>query len=87
VGGVIEIAGGALLVLGLFTVPAAFILCGEMAVAYFTVHVRQGSFFFPVKNGGGPAVIYCFVFLFLFTAGAGPWSLDSWIAQMRHKKH
>lgn len=85
-GGVIEIIGGTLLIAGLLVVPTAFILCGEMAVAYFTVHAPHGGLFFPVTNGGGPAVVFCFVFLFLFTAGAGPWSLDSVISEMRREK-
>ena len=73
--GVIETVGGALLVLGLFTQPAAFILSGEMAVAYFLVHEPRS--FFPLTNGGALAIIYCFAFLYLSTAGGGPWSLDA----------
>lgn len=72
--GVLETFGGGLLILGLFTVPAAFLLSGEMAVAYFMVHFPRG--FVPLLNGGELAVLYCFVFLYLFTAGAGPASLD-----------
>jgi putative oxidoreductase len=73
--GVIETVGGALLILGLFTQPAAFILSGEMAVAYFVVHEPRS--FFPLVNGGALAIIYCFAFLYLSTAGGGPWSLDA----------
>ena len=72
--GILELAGGALIFLGLFTRPVAFLLCGEMAVAYFQGHFPHG--FWPVKNGGEPAVLYCFIFLFLCAAGAGPLSLD-----------
>jgi putative oxidoreductase len=73
--GFIELIGGALLVLGLFTQPAAFILSGEMAVAYFMSHAPKD--FFPLVNGGTLAIMYCFTFLYLATAGAGPWSLDA----------
>jgi putative oxidoreductase len=71
-------------VLGLFTRPVAFLLSGEMAIAYWTVHVRQG--FFPLLNNGEPAVLYCFIFLFLFFAGPGAWSLDAMlgIERARH---
>ncbi len=72
--GALESVGGLLIVLGLFTRPVAFILCGEMAVAFFTVHYARG--FWPILNGGEPAVLYCFLFLYFFTAGAGPISLD-----------
>lgn len=75
VAGVIETVGGILIILGLFTRPVAFILCGEMATAYFMVHFRRG--FWPVRNGGELAVLYCFIYLYLFTAGAGAWSLDA----------
>jgi putative oxidoreductase len=77
VAGWIEIVGGVLLLLGLFTRPVAFILSGEMAVAYFMVHFPGG--FWPVSNGGEPAVLYCFLFLYFVTAGPGAWSLDSLI--------
>ena len=75
--GVIEFAGGVLLTLGLFTRPAAFIMSGEMAVGYFLIHAPHG--FFPYLNHGELAVMYCFVFLYLVFAGAGPWSLDALI--------
>ena len=74
VAGILEAAGGALIVLGLFTRPVAFLLCGEMAVAYFRVHFPHG--FWPVQNGGEPAVLYCFIYLYLCVAGPGPISLD-----------
>jgi len=72
--GVIELIGGALLVVGLFTRPVAFILSGMTAVAYFYVHAPRG--FFPILNAGELAALYCFVFLYLAAAGAGPLSLD-----------
>jgi putative oxidoreductase len=74
-GGALELFGGALLLVGLFTRPVAFVLAGEMAVAYFQFHAPQG--FWPTVNGGGPAIIDCFVFLYPSAAGAGPWSLDA----------
>ena len=73
--GFIELIGGALLILGLWTQPVAFILSGEMAVAYFMVHAPKD--FFPLINGGTLAIMYCFSFLYLATAGAGPWSVDA----------
>jgi putative oxidoreductase len=73
--GILELVGGALLVLGLFTRPVAFILSGMMAVAYWIAHAPQSTF--PVNNGGDAAILYCFVFLYLFAAGGGPWSLDN----------
>lgn len=73
-GGLLELIGGALLALGLFTRPVAFVLSGEMAVAYFYAHAPQG--FFPILNGGELAALYCFVFLYLAAAGGGAWSLD-----------
>lgn len=75
IGGVLEFVGGALLLVGLFTRPVAFILSGMMAVAYFQFHAPQG--FWPTVNGGVPAVLYCFVWLYISAAGAGPWSLDA----------
>jgi putative oxidoreductase len=71
---VLEVFGGALFALGLFTRPVAFLLCGEMAVAYFTQHAPKGNW--PLINGGEIAVLYCFIFLYYVTAGAGDWSLD-----------
>jgi putative oxidoreductase len=72
--GVLETFGGLLLVVGLFTRPVAFVLAGEMAFAYFRAHQPRGIW--PIQNGGELAVVYSFVFLYLFTAGAGPLSLD-----------
>jgi putative oxidoreductase len=75
VAGVLELFGGALLALGLFTRPAAFVLSGLMAFAYFIAHAPRS--FFPVLNGGDAAILYCFVFLYFVFAGAGTWSLDA----------
>jgi putative oxidoreductase len=75
IGGALEAFGGALLLLGLFTRPVAFLLAGEMAVAYFQFHFRNG--FWPTMNGGVAAALYCFVWLYFSAAGAGPWSLDA----------
>jgi putative oxidoreductase len=72
---VIELVGGLLLVLGLFTRPAAFICSGLMAFAYFMGHA--GRSFYPILNGGNLAVLYCFVFLYIAAAGPGPWSMDA----------
>jgi putative oxidoreductase len=81
VAGMLETFGGLLIVLGLFTRPVAFILSGEMAVAYFQGHAPRS--FWPSINQGAPAVLYCFWFLYLAFAGAGPWSLDAAIARRR----
>jgi len=75
IGGVLELVGGALIVLGLFTRPVAFILSGMMAVAYFQFHAP--SSLYPLVNQGELAALYCWVFLYLALAGAGPWSLDA----------
>ena len=75
IAGVLELVGGVLIVVGLFTRPTAFVLSGLMAFAYFIGHGSRG--FFPIVNGGELAVIYCFVFLYLAAAGAGPWSVDA----------
>jgi putative oxidoreductase len=72
---ILELVGGAAVVLGLFTRPVAFVLSGQMAVAYFMAHAPQG--FYPVLNGGELAILYSFSFLYLAAAGAGPWSLDA----------
>ena len=72
--GILEVVGGILLILGLFVRPTAFVLSGFMAVAYFMAHAPQN--FFPVNNGGDAAILFCFVFLYIFTAGPGAWSLD-----------
>ncbi len=71
----LEMMGGALLLVGLFTRPVAFLLSGEMAVAYFMGHAPQG--FWPVLNLGTPAVLFCFVWLYFSAAGPGPWSIDA----------
>lgn len=75
VAGLLELGGGALLLVGLFTRPVAFVLSGLMAFAYFIGHAGGG--FWPVLNGGAPAVIFCFVWLYISAAGGGPWSLDA----------
>jgi len=80
VSGMLELVGGALIVLGLFTRPVAFLLSGNMAVAYFYAHAPRA--FFPMLNAGEPAILFCFVFLYIFFAGPGPWSID---AMMKRK--
>jgi putative oxidoreductase len=77
VAGALEVVGGALVLIGLFTRPVAFVLCGEMAVAYFMAHVPRGHFLSPTLNGGEPAVLFCFIFLLLAAAGGGAWSVDA----------
>jgi putative oxidoreductase len=74
-GGVFELVCGALVVIGLLTRPAAFLLSGMCAVAYFYAHAARS--FFPIANGGELAALYCFVFLYIAAAGPGPWSLDA----------
>ena len=73
--GLVELAAGLLIALGLFTRPAAFLASGTMAVAYWIAHAPQNAF--PVNNGGDAAILYCFAFLYLVFAGPGPWSLDA----------
>ncbi|KQP61740.1 DoxX family protein [Methylobacterium sp. Leaf108] len=73
--GLLELVGGVLIVLGLFTRPVAFILSGQMAVAYFLAHAQRS--FYPILNGGELAILFCFVILYLAAAGPGPWSLDA----------
>jgi putative oxidoreductase len=77
--GVIEIVGGILLLVGVYTRIIAFILAGDMAVAYFLVHFPRS--FFPAVNGGDAAILYCFTFFYLVFAGGGPWSLDRALKQ------
>ena len=77
VAGVLELFGGALLLIGLFTRPVAFLLSGLMAFAYFLVHAPQG--FWPLNNGGELAALFSFVFLYIWTAGGGAWSIDNLI--------
>src|SRR4051794_8513317 len=74
--GILELVGGALVLIGWLTRPAAFILSGEMAFAYFLAHAPRGNVLVPLLNHGEMAVLYCFVFLFLAVAGAGAWSID-----------
>lgn len=76
--GPLEVVGGTMIIFGVFTRLAAFILSGQMAVAYFDQWASRG--FFPISNGGEEAVIFCFTFLWLVTAGPGPWSVDRWMA-------
>lgn len=75
VAGMLELVGGALLLLGLFSRPVAFILSGQMAVAYFHTHAPKS--FFPALNGGDAAILFCFVFLYIACAGPGSWSVDA----------
>jgi putative oxidoreductase len=75
IAGALELVGGALLIVGLFTRPVAFIVSGEMAVAYWMAHAPRSAF--PLVNDGDSAILYCFVFLYLAFAGGGPWSLDA----------
>jgi putative oxidoreductase len=79
--GVIEVVGSLLLIAGLFTRPVAFVLAGEMAVAYFMVAAPHS--FFPLINHGDEMILFCFIYLYVATAGAGPWSLDHWRAARR----
>jgi putative oxidoreductase len=75
--GALELVGGVLLLIGLFTRPVAFVLSGEMAVAYFMAHAKADNVHLPLLNDGEAAVLFCFVFLFLAAAGAGAWSVDA----------
>jgi putative oxidoreductase len=81
IAGMLELFGGTLLILGLFTRPVAFILSGLMASAYWMAHAPRSLF--PVINGGDAAILYCFVFLFLVAAGGGAWSLDNVLRKNR----
>jgi putative oxidoreductase len=78
---ILEVFGGLAIVLGLFTRPVAFVLAGEMAVAYFQEHFPKS--FWPSINGGAPAIIYCLLFLYLAFAGGGEWSVDAGLARSR----
>jgi len=80
--GVIEVIGGTFFFFGLFTRPVAFILSGEMAIAYFIAHAGHG--FWPVLNQGAPAVFYCFTFLYFSAAGGGAWSFDAFLARQKN---
>jgi putative oxidoreductase len=77
IGGVLEFFGGLAILLGLFTRPVAFILSGMMAVAYWQFHAPNGGW--PIQNQGVPAVLFCFIFLYMAARGAGDWSLDAWL--------
>ncbi|MDB5872213.1 MAG: DoxX family protein [Ramlibacter sp.] len=92
ISGILELVGGLLLLMGLFTRPMAFVLSGFMAFAYFIAHAPQG--FWPLLNHGELAVMYCFVFLYMSAAGGGPWSVDAWLrdrkpaeAGFAHRRH
>jgi putative oxidoreductase len=82
-GGILELLGGLAITLGVLTRPVAFLLAGEMAVAYFQFHFPQA--FFPTSNNGVPAVLYCFYFLYLTFGGAGVWSIDSILARSKSR--
>ena len=71
---IIEVVGGILLLVGAYTRPVAFVVCGDMAAAYFIAHFPRS--FYPAVNCGDAAILYCFIFLYLFLSGAGPWSAD-----------
>jgi putative oxidoreductase len=81
IGGVLEFFGGILILLGLFTRPVAFILSGMMAVAYWQFHAPQGGW--PLQNQGMPAVLFCFIFLYMAARGGGDWSLDALLRRKR----
>lgn len=83
IGGVLEFYGGVAILIGLWTRPVAFVLSGMMAVAYFQFHQPNG--FWPIQNGGMPAVLFCFLFLFLAAQGAGEWSVDGLLRSRREK--
>ena len=84
IGGLLELFGGAAILLGLGTRPVAFILSGEMAVAYFQFHQPNG--FWPIQNHGEPAVLLCFIFLFFAAHGGGRWSVDAMLRGMRRER-
>ncbi|MGC4081998.1 MAG: DoxX family protein [Vicinamibacterales bacterium] len=81
IGGLMEVIGGLLIVVGLFTRPTAFILSGEMAVAYFQFHAPQSIY--PTSNNGMPAILYCLLYFYLVFAGPGAWSVDGLLARRR----
>ena len=81
--GVLEFFGGALILIGLYTRPVAFILAGEMAVAYFQAHFPQG--FWPIVNGGQTAILYCFIWLYFSAAGPGTLSIDAWRKKTKNR--
>ncbi|WP_018183586.1 DoxX family protein [Kaistia granuli] len=84
IAGIFEIIGAPLLLIGLFTGPVAFVLSGEMAIAYFFIHLPED--FFPLRNGGIEAILFCFIFFYLAAAGPGAWSVDMWLARRRRFK-
>ena len=84
IAGVLEVFGGALVLVGWLTRPVAFILSGEMAVAYFLRHAPRG--FWPILNGGELAALYCFLFLYLAASGGGSWSVDTWVTHGRARR-
>ena len=81
IGGMLEFYGGIAIILGFLTRPVAFILSGEMAVAYWQFHFPRGAW--PIQNHGEPAVLLCFIFLYLSTQGGGDWSVDGWLRRKR----
>jgi putative oxidoreductase len=81
IGGMLELVGGLAILLGLFTRPVAFILSGEMAVAYWQFHAPHGAW--PLQNQGVPAVLFCFIFLYMAARGGGDWSLDALLRRRR----
>jgi putative oxidoreductase len=81
IAGILELAGGALIIIGFLTKPVAFVLSGEMAVAYFMMHFPKG--FWPIENQGEPAALYSFIFLFFAFNGAGLFSIDAWLSRRR----
>ena len=81
IGGVLELVGGLMLLAGILSRPVAFVLSGEMAVAYWMFHAPSSTF--PSVNGGDAAILYCFVFLFIAAAGPGPWSVDAALGRKR----
>lgn len=83
IGGILEVVGGALMLIGLFARPVAFILAGEMAVAYFQFHFQKG--WWPIENGGIDAVLYTFIWFYFSAAGAGVWSVDAMISRKKNK--
>lgn len=85
IAGLLETLGGIAIIVGFLTRPVAFVLAGEMAVAYFQFHYPQS--FFPTTNMGTPAIMYCFFFLYLVVAGAGEWSVDEAIARARRQRY
>lgn len=81
IAGMLELIGGLLLLVGLFSRPVAFVLAGEMAIAYWLVHAPDN--FWPALNDGEPAILFCFIFLYVLFRGPGPWSGDCWLKRRR----